>query len=117
MTFPHRGEVYLVRFDPAEGSEIKKTRPALIVQNDIGNRYSATTIVAAITTKSDDKHYPTEVPIPAPEGGLDQDSIVRLDHIRSLDKKRLIRRLGKLKPKSIEAVDRAVRISLGLVEL
>lgn len=117
MTIPRRGEVYLVRFDPAEGSEIKKTRPALILQNDIGNRHSSTTIVAAVTSKTDDRRYPTEVVISAPEGGLDQDSIVRLDQVRSIDKKRLLTRLGKLRPKSMEAVDRAVRISLGLVEL
>jgi len=117
MTFPRRREVYLVRFDPAEGSEIRKTRPALILQNDIGNRYSSTVIVAAITSKFDDKQYPTEVPISAPEGGLAQDSNIRLDHIRPLGKTRLIKRLGKLKPKSMKAVDRAVKISLGLVEL
>jgi mRNA interferase MazF len=117
MTFPRRGEVYLVRFDPAEGSEIKKTRPALILQNDIGNRYSSTTIVAAITSKTDDNHYPTEVAMFAPEGGLVKDSLVRLDQIRTLDRKRLLKRLGKLKPKSMERVNQAMKISLGLVEL
>ena len=80
---PVRGEVYLVNFDPTLGSEIKKTRPALIIQNDVANRHSPITIVAAITSKFDDSLYPTEVLIAAGEGGLKQDSVVLLNQIRS----------------------------------
>ena len=69
ITYPRRGEVYLVRFDPTEGAEIKKTRPALVIQNDVGNRHSPTTIVAAITSKLEQPLYPIEVLITAPDGG------------------------------------------------
>lgn len=71
---PKRGEVYLVNFDPTLGAEIKKTRPALVIQNDIGNRYSAITIVAALTSKFDDHLYPTEVLVMPHEGGLETPS-------------------------------------------
>ena len=112
-----RGEVYLVNFDPTIGAEIKKTRPALIVQNDISNKHSPITIVAAITSKFDEDLYPTEVLIEAPEGGLTTDSVVLLNQIRSIDRKRLVKSLGNLKPKTMKAVDQAIKISLGLVEI
>ena len=89
-----RGEVYLVNFDPTVGAEIQKTRPALIVQNDVSNQHSPITIVAAITSKFDDKLYPTEVLIAAQEGGLKIESVILLNQIRSIDGKRLMRRLG-----------------------
>lgn len=87
---PKRGEVYLVSFDPTVGAEIKKTRPALVIQNDIGNRYSPITIVAAITSKFDEELYPTEVLVTPPEGGLREPSVVSLNQIRSVDKQRLV---------------------------
>ena len=87
---PKRGEVYLVNFDPTLGSEIQKTRPALVLQNDISNEYSPITIVAAITSQFDEGLYPTEVLIQPPEGGLTTNSVVLLNQIRSIDKKRLI---------------------------
>jgi mRNA interferase MazF len=112
---PRRGEVYYVEFDPAFGAEIRKTRPALILQNDVGNRQSLSTIVAAISSRR--KGYiPTEVPLRAPEGGLRLDSVVRLDQIRTVDKRRLRGRLGALDPSTMARVDRALRVSLGLVE-
>jgi mRNA interferase MazF len=114
---PKRGEVYLVNFDPTVGAEIKKTRPALIIQNDIGNQYSPITIVAAITSKFDEKLYPTEVFISPPEGGMRVPSIVALNQIRSVDRKRLTQRLGALKPETMERVDQALKISVGLLEL
>ena len=77
------------------GAEIQKTRPALVVQNDIANRFSPITIVAAITSRFDASLYPTEVGIRPPEGGLDTDSVVLLNQIRSIDRQRLIRRLGR----------------------
>lgn len=111
------GEVYVVRFDPTIGAEIKKTRPALIIQNDIGNRYSPITIVAAITSKFDDELYPTEVPVAPPEGGLREPSAVALNQIRSIDKRRLLNRLGTLGPGTMAKVDQALRIGVGLVRL
>ena len=116
-SFPKRGSVYVVRFDPTEGSEIKKTRPAMIIQNDIGNRFSNITIVAAITSKFRTPLHRTNVLIKAPEAGLDADSVVRLDQIRSVDKGRLLKRLGSAKPATLAKVDQAIKISLGLVDL
>src|SRR5437870_12746926 len=95
---PLRGEVYLVAFDPTLGAEIRKTRPALILQNDIANRPSPITIAAAITSKFDEELYPTEVLVRAPEGGLDADPVVLLNQSRSVDRRRLTRRPGRLAP-------------------
>lgn len=113
---PKRGEVYLVNFDPTVGSEIRKTRPALILQNDIANRYSPITIVAAITSRMDDELYPTEILVKPPEGGLEQESVVLLNQIRSIDRLRLVRRLGSLKPATMRNEDQAILISFGLVK-
>ncbi len=113
---PRRGEIYLVSFDPTVGHEMRKTRPALIIQNDIGNRYSPLTIVAAITSKISSIPYPIEVIVrPSKANGLETTSAIRLDQIRTVDKQRLIRRLGIVEPSIIEKVDEAVRISLGLI--
>lgn len=117
VAFPRRGEVYLVSFDPTLGAEIKKTRPALVLQNDIANRYSPITIVAAITSQVEEPLYPTEVLVRAPKGGLKSDSVVLLNHIRSIDKQRLRRRMGRLKPETMEKVERALLLSFGLVEI
>jgi mRNA interferase MazF len=114
---PRRGEVYLVNFDPTLDAETQKTRPALIVQNDIANRHSAITIVAAITSQFDHPLYPTEVLICPPEGGLWTDSVALLNQIRSIDKQRLVRRLGTLKPESMDRVDHAILISMGLIKI
>ena len=114
---PRRADVYLVSFDPTLGAEIKKTRPSVILQNDISNRHSPITIVAAITSQLRDPQRPTNVPVRAPEGGLASDSMVLLNQIRSVDKRRLGRRLGFLKPVTMENVDRAIQISLGLLEI
>ena len=110
-----RGEIYLVNFDPTIGSEIRKIRPALIIQNDIANRHSPITIVAAITSKFDDDLYPTEVEILAGEGGLKQDSIVLLNQIRSIDGQRLLKRLGIVKNSTLRKVDISIKVSLGLI--
>ncbi len=114
---PLRGEVYLVAFDPTLGAEIRKTRPALILQNNTANRASPITIVAAITTKFDQELYPTEVLVQPPEGGLAADSVVLLNQIRSVDRRRLVRRIGRLMPETMHLVDGALMISLGLIEL
>ena len=114
---PRRGEVYLVSFDPTVGAEIKKTRPALILQNDIANRWSPITIVAAITSQFGERLYPTEVLVRPPEGGLSEQSVVLLNRIRSIDTRRLVKRLGTVRSETMAAVDRAIQISLGLVSL
>ncbi|MGA3065464.1 MAG: type II toxin-antitoxin system PemK/MazF family toxin [Tepidisphaeraceae bacterium] len=113
ITHPRRGEIWLVSFDPAIGAEIQKTRPALIIQNDIGNRLSPITVVAAITS-SHRRTYPVEVYLPRQEGGLDVDSVVTLNQIRSIDRRRLIRRLGMVSDETVKAVDQAILISLGI---
>lgn len=117
VAFPRRGEVYLVSFDPTLGAEIQKTRPALVVQNDIANRASPITIVAAITSRFEDPLYPTEVLIRPPEGGLSVPSVVLLNQVRSIDKARLIRRLGHLTGQTMHRVDQALLLSLGLLEV
>jgi len=111
-----RGEVYLVRFDPVEGSEVGKTRPALIIQNDIANRTSPVTIVAAISSQFNPSHlYPTEVLIKAGEAGLTMDSVALFNQIRTLDKARLLSLLGKIEAQTMLEVERAIKISLGLL--
>ncbi|OFW34711.1 MAG: PemK family transcriptional regulator [Acidobacteria bacterium RIFCSPLOWO2_12_FULL_60_22] len=114
---PKRGEIYLVHFDPTLGAEIQKTRPALILQNDIANRHSPITIVAAITSQFEAPLYPTEVLVAAPEGGLTADSVILANQIRSIDRHRLARRLGAVRRETLVRVDRAIAISLGLVKI
>jgi|SRR5439155_22418772 len=113
-TTPKRGDIYLVNFDPTIGAEIQKTRPALILQNDIANQHSPITIVAAVTGQFEDPLYPTEVLVTPPEGGLRTESVVLLNQIRSVDKRRLVKRLGTLKAGTMDQVNRALEISFGL---
>lgn len=117
IAFPRRGEVYLVNLDPTVGAEIQKTRPAVVIQNDIANRHSSITIVAALTSKQDERLYPTEVLVSAPEGGTSTDSVVLLNQIRSVDKRRLRKRLGALRPATMKDVNRALALSVGLTEI
>ena len=113
---PKRGELYLVNFDPTIGAEIQRTHPALVIQNDIANRHSPITIAAAISSQFDESLYPTEIFIQPPEGGLSIPSVELLNQIRSIDKRRLVRRLGALAPTTMERVNRAIFISLGVVD-
>jgi len=117
IVVPRRGDVLVVGFDPTLGAEIQKTRSALVLQNDIANRFSPITIVAAITSPSDAKLYPTEVLIEAPEAGLERDSVVLLNQVRSIDRQRIVRRLGRVSAETMRHVERALAISLGLVEI
>lgn len=112
-----RGEIYVVSFDPTVGSEIKKTRPAVIIQNDIANQYSPVTIVAAITSVTGRSPHPTDVFVSKKEGGLEADSLVLLNQIRTIDRQRLLKRLGMLSPETIAAIDTALAISVGLTEV
>ena len=115
--FPRRGEIYLVGFDPTVGHEIRKTRPALIVQNDVSNRYSSVTIVAAISSQFSDPPYPREVVIDPGGSGLAKRSAVILNQIRSIDRQRLLKRLGSLSTLTMRRVDEGLRISLGLHDI
>lgn len=112
-SYPKRGEVYWVKLDPAVGSEISKTRPAVIISNDIGNRYSDRVIVAPLTSKGLDKVYPFEVKV-MPEDGVSDMSKALLDQIRTLDKSRLGKQKGKLSLDKMEEVDAALRLSLNI---
>jgi mRNA interferase MazF len=117
MAHPRRGEVCLVNLDPTLGAEVRKTRPALVIQNDVGNEVSPVTIVAAITSQIEGRPYPTEVRVPAGHWGLRTDSAVLLNQIRTIDWQRLIRRLGWLPRESMERVNHALALSLGLTEI
>ena len=114
---PRRGEVWLVALDPTVGSEIQKTRPAVVVQNDHSNRTASTTLVAPITSRVRPAFYPTEAFIPAGEGGCRVDSVVLLRQLRCVDHARLVRRLGRLRLQTITAIDRALLITLALIDL
>lgn len=110
---PTRGEVYWAEFDPVRGSEVGKTRPALVIQNDPGNRNSNSTIVAAISSRYDGRERPFLVTLP--DGTLSKDSIVNCAHIRTMDKSRLKPGpIAVLDPVTMARVDAALRVSLGL---
>jgi mRNA interferase MazF len=109
---PARGDIWLVNFNPGRGSEQQGIRPALVVQNDVGNQFAATTIVAAITTTI--KPYPVTIVVRGGTCGLPHESMVNLAQILTVDKRRLVRRLGRLAPELQVAVNRALRISFDL---
>jgi mRNA interferase MazF len=117
MTFPRRGEIYLVAFDPTVGHEIRKTRPAVVIQNDVSNQYSPITIVAAVSSQFGNPPHPREVPLPAgTRSGLRKPSAVILNQIRSIDRARLRKRFGMVDAGTMRQVDEALKISLGLIE-
>ncbi len=109
-----RGEVWMVDFSPARGSEQKGLRPALVIQNDVGNIHAGTTIVAAITTTI--TKYPVTVVLDRGEGGVTHLSMVNLAQILTLDKSRLKRKLGAISRVRLGEVDNALVISLGIGE-
>ena len=108
-----RGEIYLVDWSPGRGSEQSGIRPALVIQNDLGNQFSATTIVAAISTQWR-RVYPFQVLISALENGLPQDSIVKLELIQTIAQTRLGRLMGTLNTTKMPEIDQAILRSLGL---
>jgi mRNA interferase MazF len=112
-TVIRRGDIWWVQFDPVRGSEQGGTRPALVLQNDVGNRTSSTTIVAAITTRHR-RAYPFQVAISSEESGLDRPSLILLDQLRTVDKTRLVRWAGRLSPERMLDVEQAIRRSLGM---
>ena len=109
-----RGEVFYADLSPVVGSEQGGVRPVLIVQNDIGNRFSPTVIAAAITSKQDKTNLPTHIPVKAGTGGLSRDSVVLLEQIRTLDKHRLRERAGRGGEEEMRRVDAALGVSFGL---
>lgn len=109
-----RGEIYYADLSPVVGSEQGGIRPVLIVQNDVGNRHSPTVIAAAITSRLDKAKLPTHISLEASSCGLQKDSIVLLEQIRTLDKKRLKDRMGSLDASAMNRVDNAISISFGL---
>jgi mRNA interferase MazF len=108
-----RGEIWWVEFDPVRGSEQGGTRPALVIQNDVGNRTSSVTIVAAITSGYG-RAYPFQVAVLPEECGLDRPSLVLLNQLRTVDKARLLRRAGQLSPERMRDIERALKHSLGM---
>lgn len=109
-----RGEIYYADLSPVVGSEQGGIRPVLIVQNDVGNKFSPTVIAAAITSQKDKSRLPTHIALSAEHCGLSKDSIVLLEQIRTLDKRRLKERMGILDTQSMYDVDRALSVSFGL---
>ncbi|MCD7741559.1 MAG: type II toxin-antitoxin system PemK/MazF family toxin [Ruminococcus sp.] len=110
----HRGEIYYADLSPVVGSEQGGIRPVLIVQNDVGNRHSPTVIAAAITSRHDKANLPTHISVGGSDCGLAKDSIILLEQIRTLDKRRLKERMGELDNDSMNRVDSALSISFGL---
>lgn len=109
-----RGEIYYADLSPVVGSEQGGIRPVLIVQNDIGNKHSPTVIAAAITSKKEKSALPTHISVQASSCGLAKDSVVLLEQVRTLDKRRLKERMGELDDSSMAQVNSALSTSLGL---
>ena len=109
-----RGEIYYADLSPVVGSEQGGVRPVLIVQNDVGNRHSPTVIAAAITSQKDKTRLPTHIEVEAEKCGLAKDSIVLLEQIRTIDKRRLKDKMGELDLRSMNRVNTALSISFGL---
>ena len=109
----HRGEIYYADLNPVVGSEQGGIRPVLILQNEVGNWFSPTVIVAAMTARGSKVHLPTHVPV-GTDSGLRRPSLVLAEQVRTIDKSRLLERVGMLPPEKQEQVDRALRISFAL---
>ena len=111
-----RGDIYYADLSPVIGSEQGGVRPVLIVQNDIGNKYSPTVIAAAITSQINKAKLPTHIEIDAEEYGLAKDSVILLEQIRTIDKKRLREKIGHLDDELMDNVNNAISISFGLTD-
>ena len=114
MNHIQRGDIFYADLSPVVGSEQGGIRPVLIVQNDVGNKYSPTVIAAAITSRMTKNRLPTHIEVDATEYGLAKDSIILLEQIRTLDKKRLRERMGHLDDNSMTSVNKALSVSFGL---
>ncbi len=111
--FPQRGEIFLVCLDPTMGSEINKTRPALIISNDINNKFASTVTVIPITSNVK-KVFPFEVLFTAPQSDLPKKSKAKCNQIRTIDKRRLIKPMGAISGKTMQEVEEALRLHLGM---
>lgn len=109
-----RGEIYYADLSPVVGSEQGGLRPVLVVQNDVGNKYSPTVIVSAITSQINKSKLPTHIELPASNYGLNKDSVVLLEQLRTIDKRRLQDLIGYVNPENMEKINNAMSISLGL---
>ncbi|MBR3206022.1 MAG: type II toxin-antitoxin system endoribonuclease NdoA [Bacillus sp. (in: Bacteria)] len=112
-----RGDVYFADLSPVVGSEQGGVRPVLVIQNDIGNRFSPTAIVAAITAQIQKAKLPTHVEIDAKRYGFERDSVILLEQIRTIDKQRLTDKITHLDDEMMEKVDEALQVSLALIDL
>ena len=111
-----RGELYYADLSPVVGSEQGGIRPVLVVQNDVGNKYSPTVIAAAVTSKINKAKLPTHIELPSSDYGLARDSVILLEQIRTLDKRRIKERIGELNELTMSKVDKAILISLGFAK-
>jgi mRNA interferase MazF len=111
-----RGDVYFADLSPVVGSEQGGVRPVLVLQNDIGNRFSPTVIVAAITAQIQKAKLPTHVEIDAKRYGFERDSVILLEQIRTIDKQRLTDKITHLDDEMMEKVDEGLQVSLGLID-
>lgn len=109
-----RGDIYFADLSPVVGSEQGGERPVLIVQNDVGNKYSPTVIAAAITSRMGKTRLPTHIDVAATRVGLGKDSVILLEQIRTIDKRRLGEKMGHLDDDMMSAVDKAISVSFGL---
>ena len=110
-----RGDIFYADLSPVVGSEQGGTRPVLVVQNDVGNKYSPTVIAAAITSKINKAKLPTHIEVDAARYGLSRDSVILLEQVRTIDKKRLREKIGRLDEVQMIKVNDALSISFGLV--
>ena len=111
----YKGDTILADLEQVKGSETGKTRPCVIIQNNIGNKFSPTTIIAIITSQKEiSKEYPTDVWVKKEKGGLNLDSIIQGDQIRTISKERIVKKLGHFDDVIIKKIDEAIRITLGL---
>ena len=114
MVIVKRGDIYYADLSPVVGSEQGGVRPVLIVQNDIGNKYSPTVIAAAITSQINKAKMPTHIEISAEDYGLNKDSVILLEQVRTIDKRRLREKIGLLDDSLMFAVNNALSVSFGL---
>lgn len=112
-----RGDIYYADLSPVVGSEQGGIRPVLVIQNDIGNKYSPTVIAAAITSQINKAKMPTHIELEAKDYGLNKDSVILLEQIRTIDKKRLREKIGRIDDELMESVNNALSISFGLIGL
>ena len=114
MVTVRRGDIYYADLSPVVGSEQGGVRPVLIVQNDVGNKFSPTVIAAAITSQRDKSRLPTHISISSEACGLARDSVVLLEQIRTIDKKRLKERMGRIDEGSMGQINKGLSVSFGL---